>query len=142
MLIPVGLQIVSRYTGIIPRYIWTEEAARFCFVWMIMIGSVIAVRQGTHFEVDLLPNPKTQRTRGWMQLIVHLLMGAMALAFFIYGIGFAESGARQRSEMSGINMLAIYISFPLAGFSWLLFLIERMWADFGLIRSKNEEVVE
>ena len=44
LIIPVSLQVLSRYTGIIPRYIWTEEAARFCFVWIIMIGSMIAVR--------------------------------------------------------------------------------------------------
>jgi len=29
MIVPVTLQIVSRYTGFIPRYIWTEEADRF-----------------------------------------------------------------------------------------------------------------
>ena len=28
MIIPVSLQIFSRYPGVIPRYIWTEEAAR------------------------------------------------------------------------------------------------------------------
>ena len=45
MIVPVLLQILSRYSGIIPRYIWTEEIARFCFVWIIMIGSMIAVRE-------------------------------------------------------------------------------------------------
>ncbi|MDG2167327.1 MAG: TRAP transporter small permease subunit, partial [Opitutales bacterium] len=43
IIVPVSLQILSRYTGIIPRYIWTEEVARFCFVWIIMIGAMIAV---------------------------------------------------------------------------------------------------
>ena len=33
LIVPVTLQIISRYIGIIPRYIWTEEAARFCFMW-------------------------------------------------------------------------------------------------------------
>ncbi|MCZ6674937.1 MAG: TRAP transporter small permease subunit, partial [Verrucomicrobia bacterium] len=43
IILPVALQILSRYTGLIPRYIWTEEVARFCFVWIIMIGAMIAV---------------------------------------------------------------------------------------------------
>ena len=55
MVVPVTLQIVSRYTGLIPRYIWTEEVARFCFIWIIMVGAMVAVREGTHFEVDVLP---------------------------------------------------------------------------------------
>ena len=60
LVIPVGMQILSRYTGLIPRFIWTEEIARFCFVWIILIGAMIAVRDGTHFDVDVLP-PTTNR---------------------------------------------------------------------------------
>ena len=55
LIVPVSLQIFSRYTALIPSYIWTEEMARFLFIWMIMIGAMIGVREGTHFEVDLWP---------------------------------------------------------------------------------------
>lgn len=58
MIVPVLMQILSRYSGIFPRYIWTEEAARFCFVWIVMIGSMIAVRDDSHFKVDLLHSRK------------------------------------------------------------------------------------
>ncbi len=61
MIIPVTLQIFSRFFDFIPRYIWTEEAARFCLIWLIMLGATIAVRDGTHFDVDVLPAPKTAR---------------------------------------------------------------------------------
>ena len=60
MVVPIVLQILSRYSGIIPRYIWTEEVARFCFVWIVMIGSMIAVREESHFKVDLLPEQQQQ----------------------------------------------------------------------------------
>src|SRR5688500_9556084 len=56
LVIPVSLQIFSRYTELIPSYIWTEEMARFMFIWTIMIGAMIGVREATHFEVDLLPS--------------------------------------------------------------------------------------
>ena len=32
IIIPVTLQMVSRYTALIPSYIWTEEMARFLFI--------------------------------------------------------------------------------------------------------------
>ena len=32
LIIPVSLQIFSRYTELIPSYIWTEEMARFFFI--------------------------------------------------------------------------------------------------------------
>ena len=135
-LVPVSVQILSRFTGIVPRYIWTEEVARFCFVWIIMIGAMVAVRDGTHFDVDLMPSPKTKREQGISRLIVHLGMLLMALVFSWYGIQFAQFGAIQNSEMSGINMLSIYISFPLAGMTWILFLLEKIVEDVDLITSK------
>ena len=49
LLVPVTLQIVSRYTALIPSYIWNEEMARFLFIWMVMLGAMIGVREGTHF---------------------------------------------------------------------------------------------
>ncbi|HET7156794.1 MAG TPA: TRAP transporter small permease subunit, partial [Hyphomicrobiaceae bacterium] len=41
LVIPVSLQIFSRYTALIPSYIWTEEMARFLFIWTIMVGAMI-----------------------------------------------------------------------------------------------------
>ena len=137
ILVPVSMQILSRYTGLVPRYIWTEEIARFCFVWIIMIGSMIAVREGTHFHVDLMPAPKTTRERGSADLIVHGFMMLMSLVFAWYGTEFAMFGAGQRSEMSGINLALIYVSFPLAGFSWVLFLVERIIDDIRRIAATD-----
>lgn len=139
MIVPVVLQILSRYSGIIPRYIWTEEIARFCFVWIVMIGSMIAVRDDEHFNVDLLPQPENDRQRGVARLIVHGAMLVMALVFVWYGIEFAKTGWIQNSEMSGINMLSIYISFPLAGLTWTVFLLERIAADVALVRGNEQE---
>ncbi|MCF3650694.1 TRAP transporter small permease [Synoicihabitans lomoniglobus] len=139
LIVPVTIQILSRYTGLMPRYIWTEEVARFCFVWMIMIGAMIAVRDKSHFEVDVLPAPRTPRQAGIAGLVVHLGMMVMAVAFVRYGYEFAKFGFIQTSEMSGINMLSIYIAFPLAGVTWVLFLAEKMVADVRLIRSPATE---
>jgi len=137
MIIPVLLQIVSRYTGIIPRYIWTEEIARFCFVWIIMIGSMIAVRDAAHFDVDLLPAPETPQQEAVGRLVVHAGMTVLALMFACYGYDFAKFGWLQNSEMSGINMLSIYVSFPLAGVTWILFLAEMIVADLRLIAGRK-----
>ena len=139
MIVPVLLQILSRYSGIFPRYIWTEEVARFCFVWIIMIGSMIAVRDESHFKVDLLPPPETDRQQGIANLIVHIAMMLMALVFAWSGCVFAEFGLIQKSEMSGINMLSIYLAFPLAGVTWAVFLLERIVVDVKLISGRSRD---
>ena len=89
------MQVFSRFTGFIPRYLWTEEASRFCFVWVIMIGSIIAVRDKTHFNVDILPHPKSKRVEGIYGLLPHSAMLVMAFVFVRYGFEFARFGAMQ-----------------------------------------------
>jgi TRAP-type C4-dicarboxylate transport system permease small subunit len=125
LIVPVTLQIVSRYTALIPRWIWTEEAARFCFIWIIMVGAMIAVRDGTHFDVDLLPRPKTPRGEAATRLLVCGLMLVMAFVFVAYGYDYARFGWQQNSELTGINMIVMHIAYPLAGVTWVLFLGEK-----------------
>jgi len=58
LVVPVTIQMISRFTQLIPAWIWTEELARFLFIWMVMLGAMIAVRDGTHFDVDVWPQLK------------------------------------------------------------------------------------
>jgi TRAP-type C4-dicarboxylate transport system permease small subunit len=132
MLIPVTLQIFSRFVDFIPRYIWTEEAARFCLIWLIMLGATIAVRDGTHFDVDVLPAPTTARGKAVSRIIIHVAMLLVALIFIAFGWRFALFGWEQNSEMTGINMLSIHAAWPLAGVIWFLFLLEKIGADIKL----------
>ncbi len=134
LVVPVAMQILSRYTGIIPRFIWTEEIARFCFVWIIMIGAMIAVRDGTHFDVDLLPRTKWPRVEALARLFVHLAIGTLGVVFLVFGYDFAVLGSRQTSEIAGLPMVSIYVAWPLAGATWLLFLAERAATDLAILR--------
>ncbi|MEM7045956.1 MAG: TRAP transporter small permease [Pseudomonadota bacterium] len=135
LLVPVTLQILSRYTGLIPRYIWTEEIARFCFIWIVMIGAMIAVRDRTHFDVDVLPK-LGRKADAILRLFTHVVMLAVALIFVTYGYQFAKFGSIQTSEIAGLPMLTIYIAWPLAGLTWLAFLGEKVVEDVGILRGR------
>ncbi|MCE2774176.1 MAG: TRAP transporter small permease subunit [Burkholderiaceae bacterium] len=53
LMVPVSMQIGSRFFEWIPNYMWTEEMSRFFFIWMVMIGATVGVREGLHFDVDI-----------------------------------------------------------------------------------------
>ena len=125
LIVPVTLQIVSRFTELIPSYIWTEEVARFCLIWIIMLGATVAVRDGTHFDVDVLPTPRTATGLAVSRIVVHTAIFLVALIFLAFGWRFAMFGYDQNSELTGLNMIAIHIAWPLAGFFWIVFLLEK-----------------
>ncbi|WP_099828163.1 TRAP transporter small permease [Oceaniglobus indicus] len=135
LLVPVTMQILSRYTGLIPRYIWTEEIARFCFVWLILIGAMIGVRDRTHFDVDVLPHSSNRTVEFAMAQFVNVAILIMGLSFLWWGWDFGKLGARQQSEISGLPMLAIYIGWPMAGVTWVVFTLERMLDDLAELRT-------
>jgi TRAP-type C4-dicarboxylate transport system permease small subunit len=139
LVVPVTLQIVARYTDLIPRYIWTEEAARFLFIWIILIGATIAVRERTHFGVDVLPRPVSARGRAAAALVVDAAVLVVALVFVAYGYEYARFGYSQTSELTGLNMLTMHVAFPLAGANWILFVLPRVIAAAGVLVGRRDD---
>ena len=126
LIIPVTLQIISRYTQLIPSWIWTEELSRFLFVWMIMLGAMIGVREHTHFEVDVWPE-LGPRQNALLRIVSGLgVLVLAALIFLIYGWQFVRFGWDQTSELADLPMPFIFVAWPVAGFFWLVFLGESM----------------
>jgi TRAP-type C4-dicarboxylate transport system permease small subunit len=132
LLVPVTLQMVSRLTGLIPAWIWTEEMARFLFIWMVMLGAMIGVREGTHFEVDVWPTMKP-RANAVLGLVSMIFVLFTALIFVWYGIKFVQFGWDQTSELADLPMAWIFIAWPMTGFTWLVFGIPRLRADIRII---------
>lgn len=129
LIIPVTLQIFSRHTDLIPSYIWTEEMARFLFIWTIMIGAMIGVRESTHFEVDLLPQ-MGPRGEAVARLLGRLGVLALALVFVWAGIQFTRFGWHRISELAELPLWLIHIAWPITGLTWLIFLGEQFVDDF------------
>ncbi|NOR30063.1 MAG: TRAP transporter small permease subunit, partial [Sulfitobacter sp.] len=77
--IPVGMQVVARYTGIIPVYLWTEELATFIFVWVVMLGSTLAVWEGTHFDVQVIADAKSPLLLFLQKALVLTLVALFAI---------------------------------------------------------------
>jgi TRAP-type C4-dicarboxylate transport system permease small subunit len=140
LIVPVTLQIVARFTDWIPNYIWTEEMARFCLIWIIMIGASVAVRDGTHFDVDVLPQPRTLAGEAISRMVVHSAILLVALIFLAFGWRFTQFGYDQSSELTGLNMSVIHVAWPFAGFTWLVFLAEKFYDDIQLLKAGQGRV--
>jgi len=124
--LPVAAQVIARYTGIIPVYLWTEELATFIFVWVVMIGSMIAVWDGTHFHVEVLPPAKSPLLRLLQNGFVLVLLIFFGLLFAWYGMAYTQFGSIQNSVMMGANMAVTHVSVPIAGIVWAVFATYRL----------------
>ncbi|MEO8164291.1 MAG: TRAP transporter small permease [Betaproteobacteria bacterium] len=133
LVVPVTMQILARFTDFVPSYIWTEELARFMFIWMVMLGAMIGVREGTHFEVDVWPTLGA-KANALLRIVSHSLVLIFALVFVWWGIAFTRFGWDQLSEIAELPMWMIFIAWPIAGATWVLFLGEAFIANLRIVR--------
>src|ERR1700750_1210678 len=60
------------FAGVVSRYVfdspimWTDELATFLFLWLAMIGAVVAVRRGGHMRLTTFVEWVGPRTRSWL----------------------------------------------------------------------------
>jgi TRAP-type C4-dicarboxylate transport system permease small subunit len=136
LIVPVSLQIFSRYTELIPSYIWTEEMARFMFIWTIMIGAMIGVRESTHFEVDLWPE-LPPRGEAFARLLGRIGVLVAAYVFVTAGIEFTRFAWKRTSELADLPLWYIHVAWPVTGVTWIVFLGEQILRDVKIVLGRS-----
>ena len=137
LIVPVSLQIFSRYTSLIPSYIWTEEMARFLFVWMIMIGAMVGIRESTHFDVDVWPQLEA-RGNALLKIVSSVFILGFALVFVWWGWEFTRFAWNRTSELADLPLWLIHMAWPLTGLTWLLFQGEHLISATRVLTGADE----
>ena len=132
LIVPVTLQIISRYTPFIPSYIWTEEMARFMFVWTIMIGAMVGIRESQHFEVDVWPD-LSRRSEAAVRILARLGVLAMAVVFVWGGLEFTRFAWNRTSELADLPLWLIHVAWPVAGVTWIVFAGEQILDEMRIL---------
>jgi len=133
LIVPVSLQIFSRYTPFVPTFIWTEELARFLFIWTIMIGATVGVRECAHFDCDLWPR-MSPRGDAVGRLLGRLGVLGTGIFFLWAGIEFTKFAWNRTSELGDLPLWLINVAWPVAGLSWIIFVGEQVLDDLKVIR--------
>jgi TRAP-type C4-dicarboxylate transport system permease small subunit len=87
---------------------WSEELARFCFVWLIYIGIIGALRDNRHLFVDTVLSrlPKTAK------IAVYFIVQAVSIVLFTIftwgSIGLTSINFTNTAEASGIPYAFLY----------------------------------
>jgi TRAP-type C4-dicarboxylate transport system permease small subunit len=110
------------------------EIVNFGLVWMIFMGSVVALREKEHFTVDvftmMLKNKNATAVYVALNVLYYLIGFSIAIIFTFYGYAFFKNwGLIQNSDLTGLNLGYIYFSVPFAGVSWFLLLADTFYRD-------------
>lgn len=108
MSVIIFLQVIFRHLGM--PLVWTEEIARFLFVWVIYLSTSECVKHSRHLSIDILPLILGEREKLVLRLISDLI-GMVFFCFVAYygtkviGTFFAKP---QYSQATHTNMIVGY----------------------------------
>ncbi|WP_431284362.1 TRAP transporter small permease [Humitalea sp. 24SJ18S-53] len=114
-------QVVARY-GFGDPLIWSEEAARYLFVWVTMIGAALAMQQGGHYALDALGRHLPAPMRSVVRFAALLVTAGFLALLLGTGIVEARQAGMQFSATLPMEMDLPYLAIPVGAALMLLHL--------------------
>ena len=134
MLSIIFIQVVLRYAFHF-TFSFSEELARYLFVWTVFLCIPVVAKTGGHMAVGAI----TERVQGFWLKVCQIAGGLLTLLFsgilFWQGVRMVRLTQFQTSPALGIKMSYVYVAIPLG--AAVLLLISLM-ALFEVLRGKND----
>jgi TRAP-type C4-dicarboxylate transport system permease small subunit len=105
----VALEICLLSAGVIARYLlhspitWNDELASILFLWLSMLGAVIATRRGAHIRMTSLITHAAGRTRDRLDILAAVACMALAAVLLHAGWEYAADEAMVTTPALGIS---------------------------------------
>lgn len=116
----LAFNVVLVFVQVIMRYVfhhslfWSEEVARFLFLWFSWIGTSFAVREGAHVKVTVLLDRLEGKAKSILELssLVIWIAFSIFLAFQGWKMTMFVASMQQTSPALYIPMYLVYASVP------------------------------
>jgi TRAP-type C4-dicarboxylate transport system permease small subunit len=133
MILTVILQIVARY-GLPWSPHWTEELARFCFIYMVSLGAGLAVQERAYVSVTTLLNLFPKKARYYMDNFILSSVILLMLFMVVYNIPLIEIVSLQSSASLKLNMGIMYFAMTFMGLFVIIYCFLELRNNFKRIR--------
>ena len=109
MSVIIVMQVFCRYV-LNNSLSWSEELARYLFVWMIYIGISYGVKMDKHICVDAVYAFMPKGVKKWYAIVAYVLFLLFAVAVVYYGILVVgmQISSGQVSPAMGLPMQYVY----------------------------------
>lgn len=111
MLIVVALQVYYRFVLNDPLD-WSEEVARYLFVWLSFLGAAVGVRHRVHLGIDTLEKSLDPQKYRYIATIINLVILLFLGFIFFFSFRVLNVVGHQSSPAVGISMLYPYLAVP------------------------------
>jgi TRAP-type transport system small permease protein len=130
MTITTLLQVAFRYVLNDPL-VWSEELARYLFVWVALVGAGAAMRTGGHFGLDLFYRKLPTAGRAGVAMLISAVIAVFAATLLVYGVRETIQASVQLAPSLQIRMHWAYAAMPV-GATLMLWHLLAHWMTRGV----------
>lgn len=105
----------------------SEELARLLFVWLVLLGAILATRQHAHICFDTLVNSLPQRWKKLVVVLTGLLMLAACVIFVVGGWQQTSINLDNSYPVLGISYAWLYGSAIVFGIGMGISIVFNIW---------------
>ena len=119
---------------------WTEETARYAFIWMTLVGSAVAAKRGLHVRVDILEIYAPKKLKPVIHWICMFLFLVFTVILFVVGLQVCMNVVKnpQKTAVLKISTVWVYAALPVGMFLTSFRLIQNMVRAFLESRKAKE----
>ncbi len=128
LVVIVALQVLFRYLFYQPMG-WTEEAGRYAFIWLSLLGAAVGVKYRAHFGFDVVVRTVPPPYRTALRLLIDSVGAIFSAAFMWFGAYLVVFTAHQTSPGLGVPMAVPYLAVPIAGGLMTVYFVRNVWTD-------------
>ncbi|NLM15242.1 MAG: TRAP transporter small permease [Clostridiaceae bacterium] len=130
MTIALTTQVFARYL-FAKGFVWTDESARYCMIWMIFIGATEVVFNDEHIKVTVVEDFARGVGKKIFVLIQHIAGLVFSVIMAWYSFPQLQLASKAVSSNMSINMGIVFGIFPVVTILMIIgyiFRIVLLWA--------------
>lgn len=144
MFVVVGTNVFSRF--VLNRSLgWADELSRFIFIWISLLGAVMAYYENRHIGLDfLVEKVRSKKIKAFIVVLGDVLVLIVLLFLAYFGLDVANS-AGNVSPALYIPMRTVYMILPISSALMALISISKVYVNTKIllgISNKEEPLVE
>ncbi len=140
MTLSVVWQVMSRYLFNISAS-WTEELARFCLMWLAMLGAAYITGKREHIEIDILFGKLSLKNKRRLDYFIEVLIILFAVMVMIIGGGYLMYMTfylEQKSPALQVPLGYVYCVLPISGILIVMYTVHHLTLIKDLKYSAHE----
>ena len=134
----IVFNVVLIFIQVVMRYVfgnslsWSEELARYLFVWQVWIGASYSARNRSHLRITFIKDRLASAARKKLEILVTVIWIAFAVFIAIRGFSLVARvyGFNQRSSALRMPMAYAHLAVPVGCSLMIIRLIENTVKDF------------